>query len=110
MIHIDDNFDGRTLAIRIGEIVELTLAENASTGYRWDFANERSSWSAVLRLLEEQAGATDTRPGMPGTRRFLLEAVAPGDAELELEYLRPWQRSTPPARTFRALIEVQPAR
>jgi predicted secreted protein len=107
MIRIDESFDGRTIAIRVGEIVEIALAENASTGYRWDFSSVRERWASTLHVLEESAGVPDTRPGIPGTRRLVLEALVPGKAELEFEYRRPWQRSSPAARTFRVVIEVR---
>ena len=109
MIQVDDSFDGRSVVVHAGEMIEVTLAENASTGYRWSLPPaRRSKWSPTLRELEEVAEARGTRPGMPGVRRLYFEAAVEGNAELELEYRRSWQTSAKPARTFRLRVEVQP--
>jgi predicted secreted protein len=36
-INADKNYDGRTLTLRVGDGVKLSLAENPATGYRWEF-------------------------------------------------------------------------
>jgi inhibitor of cysteine peptidase len=36
MLSFSENDDGRTAEVRVGETVEVTLPENASTGYRLD--------------------------------------------------------------------------
>jgi predicted secreted protein len=109
MVQIDDSFDGRSIAVHTGDVIELTLAENASAGYRWRLPPARASaWSPPLRQIEQTVEAQGTRPGMPGVRRLYFEAAAEGNAELELEYRRSWETSTSPARTFRLRIEVRP--
>lgn len=108
MIQLDDSFDGRSIVVDTGELIELALTENASTGYRWIFSSERSSkWSPALRMVEEATQAQATRPGLAGVRRLIFEATVAGSAELELEYRRPWEASGSPARTFRLRVEVR---
>jgi predicted secreted protein len=108
MVQIDDSFDGRSIAVHTGDVIEITLAENASTGYRWTLPpTSTSGWSPTLRQIEQTVETQSTRPGMPGVRRLYFEAAAAGDAELELEYRRSWETSAKPARTFRLRIKIR---
>ena len=108
MISIDDSFNERAVAVRAGETIEVTLAENASTGYRWIVSSDRGSrLDDALREVGQTAQAEGTRPGMPGVRCFRFEALAAGYAELQLEYRRTWEMAAEPARTFRLRVEVR---
>jgi predicted secreted protein len=110
MIELDESFDGRSVTLRVGDRIELALAENASTGYRWSPPSGRdSAGSSALREIDETFAAPGQRPGMPGApgiRHLYFEAVTAGSADLELEYRRSWQPSAQAARTFRLRIEV----
>lgn len=110
MIQLDESFDGRTVTVRVGERIELALAENASTGYRWSARPARSlASSPALREIDETFAAPGQRsgmPGAPGIRRFCFEAVTAGSADLEFEYRRAWQPSAQAARTFHLRVEV----
>lgn len=104
---LDESFDGRSVTLRVGEGVEIALAENASTGFRWGPPPGRPATSSpILREVDEIFAAPGQRPGMPGVRSFRFETVAPGSADLELEYRRAWQASAPAARRFRLRVEV----
>jgi inhibitor of cysteine peptidase len=106
----DDSFNGRQVELRSGETLELTLSENASTGYRWTIPPE--SVRKFDKILHERAQAAEgagAPPGKPGTRKFYFEAVEPGAVELELDYRRPWEVAKTPARKFKLRIRVVPA-
>jgi predicted secreted protein len=110
MIQADDTFDGRELALHIGETLEVRLAENASTGYQWSIPPElKHKLAPALRELQETIEAPAGPPGKPGFRHLYFEAVAAGNAELEIHYRRSWETKKPPARTFRLHISVRPA-
>lgn len=110
MIQLDESFDGRTVTLRVGDRMELALAESASTGYRWRPApSPRLASSPALREIDESFAAPDKRPAMPGAsgiRYIYFEAVGAGNADLEFEYRRAWQASTPAARSFRLRVEI----
>src|ERR1700727_1540694 len=36
-IKADQNYNGRTINLRVGDGVKVTLAENPTTGYKWEF-------------------------------------------------------------------------
>ena len=105
-VQADDSFNGRQVELNVGETLELSLSENASTGFRWMVPPE--SAHKFEKQLAEGAGGP---PGKPGIRHFYFEALEPGTVELELDYRRPWEAGKPPARKFklRVRIRVRPA-
>lgn len=76
----------RTLAV--GDELSVRLAENPTTGYRWQVVQ---SGAGELALADEQfvpaAGAT---PGAGGERRLRFVARRAGDVRLEMVLGRPW--------------------
>jgi predicted secreted protein len=40
MISVDQNFNGQTVDLPVGQVMELRLAENPTTGYRWTFVRD----------------------------------------------------------------------
>lgn len=55
---------GRTLQLRPGDVVKLSLAENPSTGYGWRFS--KRSNRRVLRLISSRFVADPAPPGTVG--------------------------------------------
>jgi inhibitor of cysteine peptidase len=108
MIKADQSFNGREVRLEPGETLEISLPENASTGYRWTIS-ETFRHSDLIRERESsvEAPAAPALPGKTGIRHLLFEAVKPGAAELELSYRRPWETGKPAARTFHLQVVVQ---
>jgi inhibitor of cysteine peptidase len=110
MVQADDNFNGRELNLQVGETLEISLAENASTGYRWAVTPESADrFANILHRGKAAAEGEGIPPGKPGVRRFFLEALEPGTADVELEYRRPWETGKPAARAFKLRVRVRPA-
>jgi inhibitor of cysteine peptidase len=112
MIKADESFNGREVVIQPGETLEVSLAENASTGYRWVISEDsKNKFGKTIHEREQsvEAPAPPAPPGKPGIRHLYFEAAEPGAVELEIHYRRPWETGKPPARTFRLRILVQPA-
>ena len=55
---------GRTVQLRKGDILEITLAENRTTPYRWRFAQRPSR--RVLRLKKSEYVPSPAPPGVVG--------------------------------------------
>ena len=107
VVVIEEGSAARHVALTPGEILEIRLAENATTGYQW-------TWHApeILRQKETEEAGSDAKgpPGRGRTRRIQFEAVAPGRAELLMEYRRPWEKAdVAPARVLRLDVEVAAA-
>lgn len=106
----DDSFNGREIELRVGETLEISLSENASTGYRWTIRPESvRKFDKILHERSQVAHGAGAPLGKPGTRGFYFEAVGPGAVDLDLEYRRPWEVDKTPARKFKLRIRVIPA-
>ena len=93
-----------------GEWVQLQLEENPSTGYMWSVipgndADAHVKLAASEYLPPEISGAA----GVPGQRRWLFRAVAPGSARYVFSYQRSWESGNPAAyREVNFLVAAAP--
>jgi inhibitor of cysteine peptidase len=95
----------RTVDLRVGESVRLTLPENATTGYRW----------AVDRLdqdVVEEAGS-EPQPsrgaiGSGGNVTFDFTAKKAGTSEVALKYWRHFEGDGSVVKRFSFRLNVQP--
>ena len=104
MLSFSETDDGRTAEVRVGETVQVTLPENASTGYRWTV--DRLDADIVRQLSAEFYNAAKAI-GAPGTIVFAFEAVKAGTGEIALKYSRPWEGDASIAKRFRVRLSVQ---
>jgi inhibitor of cysteine peptidase len=97
---------GKTVKAAVGLPFDIVLEGNATTGYQWQVAK-----------IDGDAVAQDGKPdyiqkkhpqgmvGVGGTYVFHFKVVKPGETKIKLTYLRPWEKNTPPAKTFEAVID-----
>ena len=83
-LKIQDN--GRRLILPVEQTIRITLAENPTTGYRWQFLE---NGAPVLRLTRDsfQRGSSSA-VGAGGNRILEFLADAAGTASLRLGYAR----------------------
>lgn len=74
-----------------GEIFEIPLEGNPTTGFRWDIILPPSA-AGLVTLLEDTWEARASLAGAPGVQRFRFQALAPGEVTLIFKYRRPWER------------------
>lgn len=90
---LDRNDNGKSINLRLGDSVRVSLPENPSTGYGWKFA---SVVEPAVRLQSTEYLAGDgTGFGGGGIRNFIFQASEPGHAEIRLELKRPWDSGEP---------------
>jgi len=100
----DESANRRQIEATVNEELEIVLAETPTAGYRW---MTKSTGEPVCRLLEEIAQPNTAGVGGTGHRLWKFRAVAPGMGEIALNYLRPWDNATEPARTFVLKVRVR---
>lgn len=101
----NESSDGTEVALSVGDLLELDLAETPTTGFRW-----KLSGSPTPGCVLEADGlrAPDTlQPGRPGRHWWKFRAAEPGAWHIVLDYGRSWA-SAPPARRFSLTVRVQP--
>lgn len=104
-IIILDSDHGKTVAAHVGDIIAIRLAENPTTGYRWEI-------SAVdNQLIEFQGTDYQVEPGVGvgpgGTRTFHLKAKAMGTVLLQLKLRRSWEPEDKAIEQFTVNIQIQ---
>ena len=103
---ISDTADGMTVGLGVGQTVEVRLAENASTGFRWEMRQDGKPACRVVDEAREPPKSGAAMPGQEGTHSWRLVGVQPGECEVAMEYRRPWENSG--TRQFSVRIRVAP--
>ncbi len=98
----DATNDGGTYTFVPGERIEITLAENPTTGYSWDMTVPEGLFLVTDAFIGPDSGLA----GAPGTHVWEFEAGAPGTYTVEGKYLRPWEADAEPAETFTLMLIV----
>ena len=106
-VQFNEESDGKTVALEVGDCFDITLAENPSTGFSWEIV-------AGLDGVIEQVGEREFSPsrqdkhlvGAGGTVTYHLKAVGTGTVTLNLAYRRPWEKETPPAKSYQLTVTV----
>jgi inhibitor of cysteine peptidase len=109
MLHADESYNGQTVSLAVGDSIDLALAENPTTGYRWRLvqgATKADNAACPCVKDDFEPGRTGVA-GQGGTHRWEFKAAEPGDCAIKLEYRRSWEKDTEPERTFRIQLEVR---
>jgi len=103
MLEMAEDDNGREVTLAMGEMAELTLAENPTTGYQWELSAKADS---VCKLVKDEFEPAGGPTGSGGVHRWRFKAVKPGSGEIELQYRRPWEKNAAPARSYHARVQV----
>jgi inhibitor of cysteine peptidase len=107
---ISESDAGKTLKLGDNTIVAISLAGNATTGYSWSVT--KIEGAALEQAGDIQYVPDRTRPGMVGsggTSIAKFRAAKVGTATITLGYARPWEKDTPPIKTFTITLVVEKA-
>lgn len=100
----NEGCNDQTIDLAAGQKIEIRLAENPTTGFRW----QRTTGDlAACRLISDTFGASPGPPGRGGEHSWIFAAVRPGECDIEFHLRRPWAGSAEPARTFKLHIRVE---
>lgn len=102
-MQVGEEANGRALDLTVGETLDLVLAENRTTGFRWELTAPGQPVAIVDRDSYEAATGP---PGRPGSHTWVFRAVEPGEGRLELAYRRSWEGDRPAARSFSLSLRV----
>ena len=82
---VDQSFNDQTVTLQVGATLELALAENPTTGYRWTISD---AGAPVVHLQSDNFVSGGTKPGTGGTHTFRFEISKPGEATIQLRSQR----------------------
>jgi inhibitor of cysteine peptidase len=103
-LSLDDS--GKSISVAADTQVDIQLEWAPGTGYGWQVARHDPD---VLKLVEERSLKQEPRDRLGGTevKLFRFLAVGAGETELELHYLRPWEKEKPPMKVFLLHVVVR---
>jgi predicted secreted protein len=104
MKQVSEIDDGREILLSVGAVLELSLPENAGTGFSWQLTDYAAG---SLSLLKEFRSRSLGVPGEPLLHKWQFKVTIPGDSMLRLEYVRAWKSA--PARSFTLKLRARPA-
>ena len=106
-VHVDDSHSGEEVNVDAGNLLIVTLESNPTTGFTWRLAEITDE--AVLEQVSQNfeppgAGAP---VGAGGKEVWTFKALEKGESTISMEYQRPWEEDTPPAKTFVLTVMVE---
>jgi inhibitor of cysteine peptidase len=103
--NLSEQDNGSTVTLQVRERLDLSLAANPTTGYQWEVAAGDSA--AIKQVGEPEYKVGSAAPGSGGMMTFHFVTVAPGQTTLKLIYHRPFEKDTPPLKTFEVTAVVK---
>ena len=102
MIVIDQNQSGQTIDLPVGQVMELRLAENPTTGYRWTII---ANGAPVCLVVSDQFDGPSGPPGKGGEHRWQIKGAAIGECDIAMKYRRSFEQDTA-ANSFALHVRV----
>lgn len=104
-VYIADEADnGQTVTMSVGDMLQIMLDENQTTGYLWSIVTNDVS---VLALSGEPAYEVESDAiGAGGTITFMFQAVGPGASTLRMVNAMQQDTAVTPAETFELTVQV----
>jgi inhibitor of cysteine peptidase len=106
VVRLSEADAGQTKTVLRGDKLELQIGGNPTTGFSWKLASIDGN---AVRTFHE-IRYKPHRPGLPGAPGVFVatfRAVSPGTSTINMQYLRPWEKNTPPAKTYAVTIIVK---
>jgi len=110
-IDVGEDLNGKSVTLKAAEVATIRLPGNLTTGYGWQVTQLDGEAVAQVGKVEY---ATDQAPGerrvgAGGVFTAIFQALKPGQATVKMAYSRPWEKDTPPAKTFTVTFTVEAA-
>jgi predicted secreted protein len=102
---VTDKDKGSTVHLKTGDVLEVRLSSNPTTGYAW-YVHKQST--ALLKLSgQSQTEATQPGVGRPIVQIFKFEPRDKGTGVLLLHYVRSWEKPDPNEEQFDLHVTIE---
>lgn len=105
MLLVVETDAGRLLKTRLGESIQINVAENASTGYQWTIDHHDDE---LIVLVGTEPRYLSKRPGNGGQVSFAFKANKAGTGIVILKHWRPWEGDSSIIGHLRFCFRVRP--
>lgn len=94
------------IQVQAGQMFALKFITSPGTGYSWELAAPLDE--KMLVILETRNEASDSSlPGASEYEFWTCRALAAGQAEIKLKYVRFWEKGTEPHKKHMFKVQVQ---
>ena len=100
MITIDKTHHGKKIVTKKGDVIQVQLTENQTTGYLWKIILMEDKH---LKSTEKEYEMSGAAIGVGGMKTFYFEVIKEGLSELHIALAKPWENK--PVDTFSVTIE-----
>ena len=104
-IVILDSDRGKTFELQVGDLIAIRLAENPTTGHRWEVSevdNPRVEFQGSNYLVTPGSGI-----GGGGIRTFHFRAKSTGTGQIQLRLRRAWEPEVQAVEQFTVNLQIQ---
>jgi inhibitor of cysteine peptidase len=105
MLLLVEKDNDRTVAIHPGESIQISLPENATTGYRWEIDHYDAPF---IELLATEPCYTANTVGSGGIVAFIFQGKKIGVADIALKHWRSWEGEASVVARFHIRLNVTP--
>ena len=90
MIVVPKEQSGQEITVKVGDLIQIELAELGSAGYSWYIDNLDSQY---LELISEEIRklSEEDKIGAPVMRVWCFKARKVGQTEIKMDYYRNWE-------------------
>ena len=106
-IIINENNLKEKYSLRKGDIVEVILNANPSTGYKWDIVTVDTVKVKIVDETYTAKTVNENIVGSGGTKIYHFKAINKGSTVIELNYYRPFEKELPPNKKFYVNLEIK---
>ena len=101
-IQLDNHNNGKIIKAQIGDLIEIELKGNATTGYSWILQKYDE---ALLKFIDVKYYPDNTtRVGSGGAWIARFEVIKNGSSSIEFSYKRPWETEKEPIEKYLVTI------
>lgn len=97
----------KKIELKCGQILQIEIPENLSTGYIWEFTSKPNK--KILELVEDKYLDKDQKPhalGQGNRRLLVFKSNGMGESKVELKHWRPWKGESNILHRFSVVVKV----
>ncbi|MGA9061862.1 MAG: protease inhibitor I42 family protein [Terracidiphilus sp.] len=102
---VTDADKGATVHLKIGDVLEVRLNSNPTTGYEWSV--DPKSTTLLKPAGQSQTQATQPGVGRPIVEIFKFQPTGKGTGVLLLHYVRSWEKPDPNEEQYSLHVTIE---
>jgi inhibitor of cysteine peptidase len=97
----------RPVKTRTGDRFVIVLDSNPTTGYGWQLGQSFDKTAFEVLEIRYEPSNDKRLAGAGGKQTWMFRALRAGNAVIDFEYLRPWEKDIPPVKKIRFAVTVR---